>query len=59
MKQPDWRPKEWMALSEQSFAKDWANELDAVYDRCRILYQGSKAPKRGRRHSEKRIALNL
>ncbi len=28
----------WARLSESTFAKDWDNELDAVYDNWRELY---------------------
>ena len=28
----------WIKLSEASFARDWDNELDAVYDNWREIY---------------------
>ena len=38
----------WTKLSEASFARDWDNERDAVYDKWKTLYA---APRSGlRRH---------
>ena len=33
-----WYDEPWTALSGPGFAKDWDNEVDAVYDKWRELY---------------------
>ena len=44
-------PVWWMKLSEASFAVDWDNEEDAVYDNWRELYTTPKRDEKAARPS--------